>query len=167
MRTENHQLHQSRIPRAVSGIARRTKGRRGNDPDRPGTQIQPGLLVSRGWPGDVEKGTNNSANDPLEALIAIRDLKEKTLILLRDFHLFLQDPNPILIRQLKDVLQMAKTKSKTLIILGCRMVLPPELERELTVIEFALPGKEELRAVLGGIMESANIKPWKPKPRRR
>ena len=53
---------------------------------------------------------------------------------------------------------MAKTKSKTLIILGCRMVLPPELERELTVIEFALPGKEELGAVLGGIMESANIK---------
>jgi SpoVK/Ycf46/Vps4 family AAA+-type ATPase len=107
---------------------------------------------------DTQKGTNNSANDPLEALIAIKDLKEKTLILLRDFHLFLEDPNPILIRQLKDVLQMAKTKSKTLIILGCRMVLPPELERELTVIEFALPGKEELGAVLGGIMESAGIK---------
>jgi SpoVK/Ycf46/Vps4 family AAA+-type ATPase len=84
-------------------------------------------------------------------------VKEKTLILLRDFHLFLQDPNPILIRQLKDVLQMAKTKSKTLIILGCRMVLPPELEREITIIEFALPGKEELGAVLGGIMESAGI----------
>jgi hypothetical protein len=42
---------------------------------------------------DTQKGTNNSANDPLEALIAIKDLKEKTLILLRDFHLFLQDPN--------------------------------------------------------------------------
>jgi hypothetical protein len=107
---------------------------------------------------DTQKGTNNSANDPLEALIAIRELNEKTLILLRDFHLFLEDPNPILIHQLKDVLQMAKTKSKTLIILGCRMVLPPELERELTVIEFALPGKEELAAVLGGIMESAGIK---------
>ena len=107
---------------------------------------------------DTQKGTNNSANDPLEALIAIKDLKEKTLILLRDFHLFLQDPNAILIRQLKDVLQEAKTKSKTLIILGCRMVLPPELERELTVIEFALPGKEEFGAVLGGIMESAGIK---------
>ncbi len=107
---------------------------------------------------DTQKGTNNSANDPLEALIAIKDLKEKTLILLRDFHLFLTDPNPILIRQLKDVLQVAKTKSKTLIILGCRMVLPPELERELTVIEFALPGKEELQAVLQGIIESANLK---------
>ena len=106
---------------------------------------------------DTQKGTNNSANDPLEALIAIKDLKEKTLILLRDFHLFLEDPNPILIRQLKDVLQEAKTKSKTLIILGCRMVLPPELERELTIVEFALPGKEELKAVLNGIMESAGI----------
>ena len=107
---------------------------------------------------DVEKGTNNTANDPLEALIAIRNMKEKTLILLRDFHLFLQDPNPILIRQLKYVLQIAKTKSKTLVILGCRMVLPPELEREITIVEFSLPGKEELRAVLGGIMESANVK---------
>jgi hypothetical protein len=27
---------------------------------------------------DTQKGTNNSANDPLEALIAIKDLKEKT-----------------------------------------------------------------------------------------
>ena len=107
---------------------------------------------------DTSKGSTTAANDPLEALIAIRDLKEKTLILLRDFHLFLQDPNPILIRQLKDVLQEAKTKSKTLIILGCRMILPPELERELTVIEFSLPGKDELGAVLAGIMESAGIK---------
>ncbi len=107
---------------------------------------------------NTKKHTTTAANDPLEALVAIKDLSEKTVILLRDFHLFLQDPNPILIRQLKDVLQEAKTKSKTLIILGCRLCLPPELEHELTVIEFALPGKEELRAVLGGIMESAGIK---------
>ena len=32
---------------------------------------------------DTQKGTNNSANDPLEALIAIQELKEKTLILLQ------------------------------------------------------------------------------------
>ena len=90
---------------------------------------------------DTAKNTATAANDPLEALLAIRDMKEKTIILLRDFHLFLQDPNPILIRQLKDVLQEAKTKYKTLIILGCRLCLPPELERELTVIEIALPEK--------------------------
>ncbi len=107
---------------------------------------------------DTACKTATAANDPLEALLAIRDMKEKTVILLRDFHLFLQDPNPILIRQLKDVLQEAKTKSKTLVILGCRLCLPPELERELTVIEIALPGKEDLRVVLNGIMQSAGIK---------
>jgi len=107
---------------------------------------------------DTKKHTTTAADDPLEALVAIKDMGEKTVILLRDFHLFLQDPNPILIRQLKDVLQEAKTKSKTLIIPGCRLCLPPEPEHELTVIEFALPGKEELRTVLGGIMESAGIK---------
>jgi len=101
---------------------------------------------------DTEKGTTSPAQDPLEALLAIRELKEQSIILLKDFHLFLEDPNPILIRQFKDVLQEAKTKSKTLIILGCRIVLPPELEREITVIEFKLPEKEELGAVLAGII---------------
>ena len=80
-------------------------------------------------------------------------MKEKTIILFRDFHLFLQDPNPILIRQLKDVLQEAKTKSKTLVILGCRLCsVAPELERELTVIEIALPVEKKIsRVVLNGI----------------
>jgi ATP-dependent 26S proteasome regulatory subunit len=107
---------------------------------------------------DTKKHTTAAANDPLEALVAIKEMSDKTIILLRDFHLFLQDPNPILVRQLKDVLQEAKTKSKTLIILGCRLCLPPELEHELTVIEFALPGKRQLGTVLDGILESAQLK---------
>src|SRR5258708_26509664 len=52
--------------------------------------------------------------------------------------------SPVLLRQLKDTLQHAKTRNMPLIILGCRLCLPPELEREVTVVEFSLPGKEEL-----------------------
>ena len=107
---------------------------------------------------DAQTQKANAALDPLEALTQIADLKEKSIILLRDFHLFLADPNPILIRQLKDVLQQAKSKNKTLIIVGCRLCLPPELERELTVIEFALPDKGQLGCVLNGICESADLK---------
>jgi ATP-dependent 26S proteasome regulatory subunit len=100
----------------------------------------------------------HNANDPLEVLQVISDQPERTLFLLKDYHLFLHDPNPIIVRKLKDVLLEAKTKQKTLLIVGCRLVLPPELERELTVVEFALPGKEALGNVLGGIVESAGIK---------
>jgi SpoVK/Ycf46/Vps4 family AAA+-type ATPase len=107
---------------------------------------------------DTAKSSATPANDPLEAVLAVLAMKEKTIILFKDFHLFLIDPNPILVRQLKDVLQEAKTKQKTLIILGCRLCLPPELERELTVIDIALPGKEELGHVLTGICESAALK---------
>jgi SpoVK/Ycf46/Vps4 family AAA+-type ATPase len=106
-----------------------------------------------------------SCLDPLEALQAIVELKEKSVILLKDYHLFLNDPNPILVRKLRDVLLEGKTKQKSIIILGCRLVLPPELEREVTVLEFALPSKEALGHVLTGILESAGIKDLEPEHR--
>jgi ATP-dependent 26S proteasome regulatory subunit len=107
---------------------------------------------------DVGKETVRPLNDPLEALLAIAELPEESIILLRDFHLFLTgDANPVLVGQLKDVLRQAKTQSKTLVIVGCRVVLPPELEREFTVVEFALPGREILQTVLSEIIKSANL----------
>ena len=96
-------------------------------------------------------------NDPLQLLEAVAALKENTVVLLKDFHLFLSYPNPILLRKFKDTLLHAKTAQKLLIILGCRLCLPPELEHELTVVEFSLPGKVELRTVLGNVMESVSI----------
>lgn len=61
------------------------------------------------------------------------------------------------LRQLKIALQEAKTKNKPILILGCWLCLPPELERELTVVEFVLPGKQELGRVLDGALESAGM----------
>jgi ATP-dependent 26S proteasome regulatory subunit len=107
---------------------------------------------------DTDKGAARQVNDPMDALLAIQELPEKTIIVLRDFHLFLnEDPNPVLLRQLKDTLQHSKTRNTPLIILGCRLCLPPELEREVTVIEFSLPGKDELNRVLDGVLESATL----------
>jgi len=45
-----------------------------------------------------------------------------------------------------------------MVTLGCRLCLPAELEREITVIEFALPEKQQLGTVLDGIIESAQLK---------
>jgi AAA+ superfamily predicted ATPase len=138
---------------------------------RIAAQLQYSLFIWSAVDGlvDPNKGLVKSALDPLEALMAVEELKEKSIILLQDFHLFLTDPNPILVRQFKDVLQTAKTKNKTLIVLGCRICLPPELERELTIIEFALPDKQQLDIVLSGIIESAkettDLKPLSPDQR--
>ena len=47
---------------------------------------------------------------------------------------------------------------KALLAVGCRLCLPPELEREWTVVEFALSGKEAQGEVLDGILKSAQLK---------
>jgi hypothetical protein len=109
--------------------------------------------------GLVETRTHkvHQAQEPIEALQAIESLPEKSMILLKDFHLFLADANPILICKMKAVLMEAKTQSKTLVVLGCRLCLPPELEREITVLDFALPNKQQLGLVLDGISESAQL----------
>jgi hypothetical protein len=62
---------------------------------------------------DTDKGAARQASNPMEALLAIQELPEKTIIILKDFHLFLNgDPNPVLLRQLKDTLQHAKSRNK-------------------------------------------------------
>ena len=56
--------------------------------------------------GLVNTKTNpvHNSNDPLEVLQAIREHKDRTVFLLKDYHLFLEDPNPILLRTLRNVL---------------------------------------------------------------
>jgi hypothetical protein len=114
---------------------------------------------------DTETGGSKTCNDPLEAVMAAGELGEQAILLLRDFHLFLQDPNPILVRALKDELLAAKTCGRCLVILGCRQMLPPELEREFVVLDFTLPKKAQLGLVLDGICESAKLKKLKDEER--
>lgn len=104
---------------------------------------------------DTADGSAHEGQDPQEMLLKVLELPENTMVLLRDFHLFLDSPNPVLVRTLKDVLRAGKTKGKALVVLACRQMLPPELEREFVVVEFALPGRDELGPVLDNIADSA------------
>jgi ATP-dependent 26S proteasome regulatory subunit len=103
---------------------------------------------------DTTDGSSRGAQDPMEVFGALEALPENSITLLRDFHLFFEETNPLLVRQLKDQLRAGKTKGKIIAILGCRLKLPPELERDFTVVDFALPCEPELRQVLAGILES-------------
>lgn len=106
---------------------------------------------------DIKDGHARAAQDPLQALEAITELPENTIILLKDFHQFLEDANPVLVRQVKDTLRVGKTKGKVLVMLSCRFALPPELIREWVTVDFALPGKDELGVVLDNIAKSAKL----------
>ena len=111
---------------------------------------------------DTGNGTSRGAQDPMEVLGVLAELPEDSIVLLRDYHLFFDDPNPMLLRQLKDQLRAGKTKGHTVAVLGCRLKLPPELEREFIVVDFTLPGAEALSEVLSGILKSTGKK--RPSP---
>lgn len=107
---------------------------------------------------DTATGSVTDCHDAVDTLQAIAGLPEKSVVLLRDYHLLFEEANPVSIRTFKDELVTAKAKGKTIIILACRLKLPAELEREMTVVDFALPGREEINHVLEGIVKSASLK---------
>jgi hypothetical protein len=89
--------------------------------------------------------------------IKVSHLPENTLVLLKDFHQFLEEGNPVLVRKVKESLRVGKTKGRALVIVGCRLALPPEVEREFVVVQFALPDKTQLGVVLDNIAGSAKL----------
>ncbi len=99
--------------------------------------------------------------DPLEALQLIGPKfaveSPRHVIVMRDLQLHLEQTDPMLVRRLKDLLRLAKANGHALILLGCRLRLPAELDHEITRIDFALPGAAELGSVLTGIVESAKL----------
>lgn len=98
---------------------------------------------------------NADALDPMIMLDEFDKLPDKSILVAEDLHGFLKDAPPMLVRRLKESLATGKTANRVLVILGCVLELPPELEKELTVIEFALPDRETLRKVAENIATSA------------
>lgn len=98
---------------------------------------------------------DKDCGEPLAALDWFLSCEDTRVILvLRDFHLFLEDKNPVVYRKWRDAMLHGKARNKTLIVVGCRITLPPELEKEVAVLDFALPDKEQLRRVLHGIQKT-------------
>lgn len=103
---------------------------------------------------DTATGQAFDQQDPTEVLSAVRALPEKTILLLRDFHLIVKEPNPMIYRLLKDALLHAKTANKVIVILSPVLVLPEELSKLFVVEEFKLPSREDLLVVIQNLCES-------------
>ncbi|MCX7703617.1 MAG: AAA family ATPase [Planctomycetota bacterium] len=91
------------------------------------------------------------ASQPYEALTQIRKNKEASVWILKDFHSYLNDP--LIVRFLRNLTDESRTIGRTLVILSPSLSLPPELEKEITVIEFPLPTYEEVESLLDAMIE--------------
>ncbi len=90
--------------------------------------------------------------EPIKMLDYLMESKNNGLYVLKDFHPYLNDP--VVVRKLRDVNKELKTTMKNALLLSPIMKIPPETDKEMAVIDFRLPGREDLGRIIDGIVKS-------------
>lgn len=101
----------------------------------------------------VFMATKQGKKDELEGAV----IKNKSVLILKDFHLYLKKGEPVLTRLIKDAITVGRQTARSLMVMGCQLTLPPELEKEFTVVEFPLPSREDLREIAMVLAKSKGI----------
>ena len=111
-----------------------------------------GLLTS-GTSIQSSKAKSSPTREPLAALDYVIDQTEPAIFLFKDLHPFLTRNNHTVIRRLKEIALHLKNSFKTIIITAPFLEIPAELEKEITVLNFPLPTRDELNELLTRIVE--------------
>jgi len=112
----------------------------------------------QGNPNDTGVGKRN----PLQALEFLDKLPASSpaVIILRDFHRFLEDIS--VARKLRNLGRLLKAQPKNIVIISPQLTIPSDLSEVLTVLEFPLPNfgeiKVEIERLLGATGQSLNGK---------
>jgi ATP-dependent 26S proteasome regulatory subunit len=109
-------------------------------------------IIPAGTSIQSKNSRNASTKDPLAALDQVIEQVEPAIFLFKDFHPFLTKNNFAIIRKLKDIALHLKNSFKTIVLISPVMEIPAELDKEVTVINFPQPSKEDLGAMLDKII---------------
>jgi SpoVK/Ycf46/Vps4 family AAA+-type ATPase len=92
------------------------------------------------------------SKDPLKALRFILEAKkdERAVFILRDLHAF--QKNPEVVRLLRDLARNLKETLKTVFMISPLLQIPPELDKEVAVVEYPLPELSEIGTILDRVM---------------
>lgn len=109
-------------------------------------------LVPAGTSIQSQKTRSAATKDPILALDQVIEQVEPAIFIFKDFHPFLTKSNFAVIRKLKDIATHLKNSFKTVIIVSSVMEIPTELEKEVTVLNYPLPSREDLGMLLDKIV---------------
>lgn len=105
--------------------------------------------------GRKEKAT--SLPGELDVLAQVHEAPEFTLFLLRDFHPYMKDAR--VVRLLRDLAARLRGRSQTLYLLAPSLNLPVELEKDVSVVEYPLPGPDEIAKQVEEVLASVQGMP--------
>ncbi len=118
-----------------------------------------GGIVPAGTPLAAARMRNAGSKDPLVALNEVVEQVESAIYIFKDFHPFLARSNFTIIRKLRDIAQSLKSSYKTLVLVAPFLQIPPDLEKDVTVIDYLLPDQQDLGELLDGVIEEVRDNP--------
>jgi SpoVK/Ycf46/Vps4 family AAA+-type ATPase len=107
--------------------------------------------ITRGFvklQGELRGG---DVRDPIKALDHIAGFDGPGLFVLRDFHAFVD--NPTVVRKLRDLAHDLKKSQKNVLLLSPVLKIPPELEKEMAIIDWDLPDRGEIDAIITDLLQ--------------
>lgn len=94
----------------------------------------------------------DSTRDLITALDNIQKASEPALYIIKDIHHYMNDAS--IIRKLRDLSISLRSSFKTILILSPILRIPPELEKDISVIDYNLPNLNELGILLDRLVMS-------------
>src|SRR5262245_62158901 len=111
--------------------------------------------ITRGFVKLQGEFRGGDVRDPLKALDHIASVEGKGLFVLRDFHAFMD--NPQVTRKLRDLAHDLKKSQKNVLLLSPVLKLPPELEKEVAVIDWDLPDRAEIDGIVARLLQELPV----------
>jgi SpoVK/Ycf46/Vps4 family AAA+-type ATPase len=104
------------------------------------------------------KEPQGDSRDPLKALRFVVEAKadERAVFILRDLHPYLK--NPEVVRLLRDIGRKLKEELKTVFLISPLLAIPPELDKEVAVVEYPLPELLEIDAIFDRVSRNTGAK---------
>src|SRR5438309_1604622 len=115
-------------------------------------------VKAKGYTWSVTEGVRlgseaqGDSKDPLKALRFVLEAKkdERAVYILRDLHAFTK--NPEVVRLLRDLGRNLKETLKTAFLISPVLVIPPECDKEIAVVEYPLPELAEIGTILDRVL---------------
>lgn len=104
------------------------------------------------------KRNDQSLAEPGAALDHVLYSMENAIFVFRDLHRFLDDQpcHAAIVRRVRELSHYLKNSYKTLIITAPTMRMPLDLQKDVTVVEFDLPDREDLGVMLDQTLSEVN-----------
>ncbi|GAB1802504.1 AAA family ATPase [Priestia megaterium] len=109
---------------------------------------------------DLKGHKINDSQTPLKAMEFIEKYDQPSIFILKDFHIYFgghgRSPEFQLIRKLRDMVTKIKQSPapKNIIFISPSLVLPEDLQKDITIVDFKLPTFEEIKDVLDEMIKA-------------